>query len=141
MSFPIHYLSTITITLILTFTSTHLSANEKLNCRSGDDEYSDSLSLEIDKGKVRAFNYFSTAQAFSCDVSARRGDKNSNWSYADSGKTTKVSFQEGSVLIKKIGNAYSIQFIDVSHMYHCGMGGQMADQVIITHGKKECEVR
>lgn len=52
-----------------------------------------------------------------------------------------ISFEEGNAAITRSGNTYTIQFIDVSHMLHCGMRGQLADQITIVRGKKECDVR
>jgi hypothetical protein len=95
--------------------------------------------LEISRGKVTAFSYFSTVYDFSCDVSASRGDRLSKWS--ETGKTTMISFEEGNAAITRSGNTYTIQFIDVSHMLHCGMRGQLADQITIVRRKKECDVR
>jgi hypothetical protein len=113
--------------------------SENLKCNSGEGQFTDTLSLEIESEKILGLKYFSTAGQFSCDVSAQRGDEDTKWS--DQGKTTRIKFDEGVAEIEQNGNTYTIRFVDLSHIYHCGMNGQLADQIIISRGNNKCKVK
>lgn len=114
-------------------------ASENLRCSSGKDQFTDTLSLEVENEKVLGFKYFTTAGAYSCDVSAHRGDEDTNWS--NQGKITTIKFNEGSTIIEQKGNTYLVRFVDLSHIYHCGMNGQLAKQVLISRNNNKCIIR
>ena len=129
----------IILIVIAVFSISQSWAGENLKCNSGKGQFTDTLSLEIESEKVLGLKYFSTAGQFSCDVSAQRGDEDTKWS--DQGKITTIKFDEGAAEIEQNGNNYTIRFVDLSHIYHCGMNGQLAEQIIISRGNKKCKVK
>ena len=129
----------IILIVIALFSISQSWAGENLKCSSGKGQFTDALSLEIESEKVLELKYFSTAAAYSCDVSARRGDEDTKWS--DQGKITKIKFEEGTAVIEQKGNTYTVRFVNLSHIYHCGMNGQLADQIIISRGSNKCKIK
>lgn len=125
--------------VIAVFSISQSWAGENLKCSSGKGQFTDTLSLEIESEKILGLKYFSTAGAYSCDVSARRGDEDTKWS--DQGKITTIRFNEGATVIEQRGNTYMVRFVDLSHIYHCGMNGQLAEQVIISRGSNKCKTK
>jgi len=132
-------LSKIILIVIAVFSISQSWAGENLKCNSGKGHFTDSLSLEIESEKVLGLKYFSTAGEYSCDVSARRGDEDTKWS--DQGKITTINFDEGAAVIEQRGNTYTVRFVDLSHGYHCGMNGQLAEQIIISRGSNKCKIK
>lgn len=132
-------MSKIILIVIVIFSISQSWASENLKCNYGKGQFTDALTLEIESEKVLGLKYFSTAAAYSCDVSARRDDEDTNWT--NQGKITTIKFDKGTAVIQQRGNTYTVRFVNLSHIYHCGMNGQLPEQIILSRGSNKCKIK
>jgi len=111
---------------------------EKLACKTGTEDRQARIGIEVFRGKVNYFAYYSKWKPRTCSIDVRRGDAYSRWE--DHGATSKVTLvdDKGIFLINGKKGRYRFVFRNVDRMRYCGMDGKINGSLTIIRGKSKC---
>jgi hypothetical protein len=113
---------------------------EKLACKTGTEDRHARIALEVVKGKVRRFAYYSKWKPDTCSVAAARGDAYSKW--VDKGNVTTVTLPKGTATIEALnkGREIKVTFRNLDRDFYCGMDGEINGTVTVFEHKAECGI-
>jgi hypothetical protein len=111
--------------------------SERLACQTGTEDEHARIAMDVTKGKVQRFAYYSKWKPKTCSIAATRGDAYTKWS--DKGNVTTVILPKGTATIEQEkGGVYRVTFKNADRELYCGLEGEINGTVTVTHGKHEC---
>lgn len=115
------------------------AAAQKLACQTGTEDRHARIAMELAKGKVKQFAYYSKWKPKTCSIAAARGDAYTKWS--DKGSVTTVAMAKGTAVIEHLkGGEYRFTFKNVDREFYCGLEGEINGTVTVYKGKPECKL-
>ena len=110
---------------------------EKLMCRTGPNDHQARLIVEVVKGRLMEFAYYSRLGTGVCSIHGRRGDAYTRWEDGADGKVA-VKLLTGNAYVEYKPGRVLIKFSDVDRMPYCGMFGELNGSIEVMKKKSEC---
>ncbi len=112
---------------------------ERFSCRTGPNDHQARLIVEVVKGRVMEFAFYSRLGTGVCSIHGRRGDAYTKWEddAAVAGKAAIKLLTGSAELEYKLGHV-KLKFTDVDRMRYCGMDGELNGAVEVISKKPEC---
>ena len=110
---------------------------EKLMCRTGPNDHQARLIVEVVKGRLMEFAYYSRLGTGVCSIHGRRGDAYTRWEDGADGKVA-VKLLTGNAYVEYKPGRVLIKFEDVDRMPYCGMFGELNGSIEVMKKKSEC---
>ena len=112
---------------------------ERLACQTGTEDEHARIAMDIAKGKVQRFAYYSKWKPKTCSIAAARGDAYTKW--ADNGNVTTVTLPKGTAVIEEQKRGvYRVTFSHADRELYCELEGEINGSVTVTHGKHDCGI-
>ena len=117
-------------------------ALEKLSCRTGPNDEQARLIVEVVKGRVMEFAFYSRLGTRVCSIHGRRGDAHTKWEDNDAqAGHAVIKLQTGSAHLEYVPGHVLIRFAEVERMPYCGMYGELNGSIEATVKKPECALK
>lgn len=110
---------------------------EKLTCRTGPNDHQARLIVEVVKGRLMEFAYYTRFGTGVCSIHGRRGDAYTKWEDGTDGKVA-VKLLTGNAHAEYKPGRVLIKFEDVERMPYCGMFGELNGSIEVMSKNKEC---
>ncbi len=116
-------------------------AQERIDCKSGEEFLHARMSFEARGGQVTSFAYYSVWKPRTCALDFARDTPGVKWRTTPDG-ATRVQTPQGRFLIRTRPNAYVFEFEQVDRRRFCGMSGDINGSMTISRGRgaPQCSV-
>jgi hypothetical protein len=114
---------------------------EKLACYTGTEERHARIGVEVVNDQVTYFAYYSKWEPRTCSIEARRDGPYSRWTDNGAISTVRLVDDKGTLRIERKGNSFRFAFVDVDRMRYCGMDGKINGSLVVTRGKRSCDLQ